>query len=69
MADIHFLNQPARANLALARKHLYSCFALVKKGKDKAALRHANRAIAAYEQGMRQSTEARHSFPAKAGVA
>lgn len=68
MSQIYFLNQPTRANLVLARKHLHSCFRLVKQGKDKAALKYANRACIAYARAMQQCTEEHHAFP-KTGVA
>lgn len=62
MAEIFYLNKPTRDNMKTARKYLFKCFARVKAGNDKEALRFANKAVAAYEAAMKTRQQAEHCF-------
>jgi len=63
MADIFYLNKQTRDNMKLARKCILKTYEMVKQGRDKAALRYANRAVEAYDLAMRQARQPDRGSP------
>ena len=57
MADIFYLNKQTRANMKLARKCILKTYEMVRQGRDKAALRYANRAVDAYDLAIQQARQ------------
>ena len=57
MADILYLNKGTRDNMKLARRCILKTYEMVRQGRDKAALRYANRAVDAYELAMKQARQ------------
>ena len=57
MADIFYLTKQTRDNMKLARRCILKTYELVKQGREKAALRYANRAVEAFDLAMRQARE------------
>lgn len=57
MADIFYLTKQTRDNMKLARKCILKTYEMVKRGRDAAALRYANRAVEAYDLAIRQARQ------------
>ncbi len=62
MADIFYLNPQTRANMRLARQCILKTYEMVRQGRDKAALKFANRAVEAFDIAMKKSREPEHGF-------
>jgi hypothetical protein len=62
MASIHYLNRPTKTYMAIARQQILTCYSLVKQGRDKDALKSANRAVEAFDKAMSLSVEPGHNF-------
>ncbi|MDE2029087.1 MAG: hypothetical protein KGI97_00825 [Alphaproteobacteria bacterium] len=62
MADIFYLNKQTRDNMRLARQCILKTYDLVRQGREKTALRFANRAVEAFDLAMRKSREPEQDF-------
>ena len=63
MADIFYLTKHTRDNMKLARRCILKTYDMVKQGRDKAALRYANRAVEAYDLAIKQSRQPDQAIP------
>lgn len=62
MAEIFYLNPQTRTNMRLARQCILKTFEMVRQGRDKSALKFANRAVEAFDLAMKKSREPGHGF-------
>lgn len=62
MAEIFYLNRQTRDNMILARRCILKTYEMVRLGREKAALRFANRAVEAFDLAMQQSRQP-HRIP------
>jgi hypothetical protein len=62
MANIYYLNRPTKTYMAIARQQILTCYSLVKQGRDKEALKSANRAVEAFEKAVSLSTQPGHNY-------